>query len=86
MNRANIVKAVAKVLTTKGEALKAVETVFATVGEGLRGGEKVVISNFGTFRVKTRRSRQGRNPKTGQTITVPPRRGVRFKASRNLLG
>ena len=85
MNRAHIVKAVAKVLTTKGEALKAVETVFETVRDGLRNSEKVSISNFGTFRVRLRKGRQGRNPKTGQNISVPPRRGVRFKASRNLL-
>lgn len=85
MNRAHIVKAVAKVLTTKGEALKAVETVFESVRQALRNGEKVSISNFGTFRVRLRKGRQGRNPKTGENITVPPRRGVRFKASRNLL-
>lgn len=85
MNRAHIVKAVAKVLSTKGEALKAVETVFETIRGGLAAGEKVSVSNFGTFRVKLRKSRQGRNPKTGQSIEVPPRRGVRFKASRHLL-
>ena len=85
MNRAHIVKAVAKVLTTKGEALKAVETVFDAVRAALRNGEKVSISNFGTFRVRLRKGRQGRNPKTGEGISVPPRRGVRFKASRNLL-
>ncbi len=45
----------------------------------------LVVSNFGTFRVKARGPRQGRNPKTGATVTVPPRKGIRFKASRNLL-
>ncbi len=85
MNRAHIVKAVARTLTTKGEALKAVETVFETIRAALSAGEKVSISNFGTFRVKLRKSRQGRNPKTGEAIAVPPRRGVRFKASKQLL-
>ena len=85
MNRAHIVKAVAKVLTTKGEALTAVEKVFESMREALRNGEKVSISNFGTFRVRLRKGRQGRNPKTGENIAVPPRRGVRFKASRHLL-
>ncbi|HBL16765.1 MAG: hypothetical protein A2X36_00385 [Elusimicrobia bacterium GWA2_69_24] len=85
MNRLDIIRSVAKVLTTKGEAAKAVETTFDTIVGALREGEKVVISNFGTFRVKARQARTGRNPKTGQTVEVPPRKGVRFKASKNLL-
>ena len=85
MNRLDIIKAVAKVLSTKGEAARAVETTFDTIRGALNNNEKVVISNFGTFRVKARGPRQGRNPKTGETVTVPPRKGIRFKASRNLL-
>ncbi len=86
MNRLDIIKAVAKVLTTKGEAARAVETTFETIRAALGNDQKVVISNFGTFRVRHRQQRQGRNPKTGQQVSVPPRRGVRFKASKNLLG
>ncbi|MFA6029256.1 MAG: HU family DNA-binding protein [Elusimicrobiota bacterium] len=85
MNRLDIIKAVSKVLSTKGEAARAVETTFEVVRQALRGGEKVVISNFGTFRVKARQARLGRNPKTGDNVQVPPRKGVRFKASKNLL-
>jgi integration host factor subunit beta len=85
MNRLDIIKAVSKVLSTKGEAARAVETTFDAIRDALRNGQKVVISNFGTFRVKARQARQGRNPKTGQSVAVPPRRGVRFKASKNLL-
>lgn len=85
MNRLDIIKAVAKVLTTKGEAALAVETTFETIRASLNAGDKVVISNFGTFRVKARQPRTGRNPKTGEQVSVPSRRGVRFKASKNLL-
>jgi DNA-binding protein HU-beta len=85
MNRLDIIKAVAKVLSTKGEAAKAVETTFDTIREALNKDEKVVVSNFGTFRVRHRSQRTGRNPKTGQQVAVPPRKGVRFKASKNLL-
>ncbi|OGR83349.1 MAG: hypothetical protein A3J74_02965 [Elusimicrobia bacterium RIFCSPHIGHO2_02_FULL_57_9] len=85
MNRLDIIRAVAKVLTTKGEAAQAVETTFETIRSALNNEQKVVISNFGTFRVKHRQEREGRNPKTGQHVTVPPRKGVRFKASKNLL-
>jgi nucleoid DNA-binding protein len=86
MNRLAIIKSVAKVLTTKGEAALAVETTFDTIRAALVRGEKVVISNFGTFRVKARPPRVSRNPKTNAQVSVPARRGVRFKASKNLLG
>ncbi|NNN07050.1 MAG: integration host factor subunit beta [Elusimicrobia bacterium] len=86
MNRLDIIRSVSKVLATRGEAALAVETTFDAVGQALARGEKVVISNFGTFRVKARRPRVGRNPKTGEKVSVPARRGVRFKASKNLLG
>lgn len=85
MNRLDIIKAVSEVLTTKGEAASAVRKIFDVITNSLRNGEKVVISNFGTFRVKSRRPRQGRNPKTGSIVSVPPRRGIRFKASKNVL-
>ena len=65
MNRLDIIKEVAKVLTTKGEAAQAVQTTFNVMRTALRNGEKVVISNFGTFRIKTRNARHGRNPTTG---------------------
>ncbi len=85
MNRLDVIKEVSKILGTKTEAAQAVEATFDTIRAALQRGEKVVISNFGTFRVKERRERQGRNPRTGKSVSVPPRRGVRFKASRNLL-
>ncbi|MBI4249377.1 MAG: HU family DNA-binding protein [Elusimicrobia bacterium] len=85
MNRSDIIQAVSRVLTTKKDALRAVEAVFDTMTQAMKAGDKVVISNFGTFRIKTRRAGQGRNPKTGQAVSIPPRRGVRFKASKNLL-
>ena len=85
MNRLDIIRAVAKALTTKGEAAKAVETAFETIRLALNQDKKVVISNFGTFRIKHRQQRLGRNPNTGEQVAVPLRRGVRFKASKNLL-
>jgi len=85
MNRLDVIKAVSKALSSRADAVKAVHAVFDSIRQGLAKNEKVVISNFGTFRVKTRQARQGRNPKTGVSVTVPPRKGVRFKASRNLL-
>ena len=85
MNRKEIISAVAEVLDTKREAVPAVDTTFEAIRSGLGRDRKVLISNFGTFRVKRRQPRQGRNPRTGQEVSVPPRIGIRFKASRNLL-
>lgn len=86
MNRLDIIKAVGRALSSRADAARAVEAAFEAIRQALNNGEKVVISNFGTFRVKARKERQGRNPKTGAAVSVPARKGVRFKASRNLLG
>lgn len=85
MNRADIIREVASKLAHKTDAELAVRTAFDAIADALRSGDKVVISNFGTFRVKARKSRAARNPKTGHQVAVPPRKGVRFKASKQLL-
>ena len=72
------------------EARLAVDTLFETEGEtGLiaaelaRGG-KVTISGFGTFEARVRKSRQGRNPRTGETISIPSSRAPAFKPGKPL--
>jgi nucleoid DNA-binding protein len=47
--------------------------------EALARGEKIELRNFGVFKVKQRKSRTGRNPRTGQVVPVPPRKAVVFK-------
>jgi nucleoid DNA-binding protein len=54
------------------------------MGEALRDNRKVVISNFGTFKVKERMPRQMRNPKTNARVMVGPRKSIRFKPSKKL--
>jgi nucleoid DNA-binding protein len=85
MNRKDIIAAVAEVLDTKQEAIRAVDTTFDAIRAGLHRDHKVLISSFGTFRVRNRQPRQGRNPRTGAPVSVPPRSGIRFKASRQLV-
>ena len=85
MNRAAVIREVAAALSDAKTAGIAVRTVFDAIARALREGEKVSISNFGTFRVKARRARDARNPKTGTGVSVPPKKGVRFKASKQLL-
>ncbi len=56
-----------------------VQKVFDSITESLSIGDRVEIRNFGVFKVKERRQRVGRNPRTGETVPVPPRRVVVFK-------
>ena len=85
MTKADLVELIyERVGSSKREAGEAVETVFSIVRECLRRGEKVKISGFGSFLVKEKRARRGRNPQTGEPITIDPRRVLSFKASQVL--
>lgn len=84
MNKNDIIESLTRVLSTRREAKNAVETVFAEMRRSLVKGEKVVISKFGCFRVFTTLGKKGRNPKTGETIRIAPRRKVRFRQAKDL--
>ncbi|MCX5712109.1 MAG: integration host factor subunit beta [Candidatus Omnitrophica bacterium] len=58
---------------------KIVQKTFDYIVEALSRGEKIELRNFGVFKVKQRKSRTGRNPRTGQVVPVPPRKVVVFK-------
>jgi nucleoid DNA-binding protein len=58
---------------------KVVQRTFDCIIEALVRGEKIELRNFGVFRLKQRKSRTGRNPRTGQVVPVPPRKVVVFK-------
>lgn len=71
MNKTELVDAVAaKTELSKTQAKKAIEAVFASVQAALVAGDSVQLVGFGTFKVNHRASRQGRNPKTGETIEI----------------
>ncbi len=59
---------------------KIVQRTFDCIIDALARGEKIELRNFGVFKIKQRRSRTGRNPRTNQVIPVPPRKVVVFKA------
>jgi integration host factor subunit alpha len=69
---------------SKKEAAEIVEAVFDTIKETLERGEKIKISGFGNFVVRDKNSRVGRNPQTGQEITISARRVLTFKPSQVL--
>jgi len=58
---------------------KVIQKTFDCIVEALTRGEKIELRNFGVFKIKQRRSRTGRNPRTGQVVPVPPRKVVIFK-------
>jgi len=85
MNKQELVAAVAeKANMSKKEAAKAVEAVVEVVKEALAKGEPVRIIGFGTFMVRQRGERRGRNPRTREEITIPARKAPVFKASSQL--
>ena len=85
MNKQELVAAVAeKANMTKKEAARAVEAVVEVVKEALAKGEPVRIIGFGTFMVRERGERRGRNPRTREEITIPARKAPVFKASSQL--
>jgi len=69
---------------SKKEAGRIVETVFDIMKEKLTDGEKIKISGFGNFDVREKNARKGRNPQTGEEITISPRRVLTFKSSQIL--
>jgi integration host factor subunit alpha len=69
---------------SKKEAADLVDLVFETMKETLGRGEKIKISGFGNFVLRDKRERQGRNPQTGDPITITARRVLNFKASQLL--
>jgi DNA-binding protein HU-beta len=85
VSKSDIADAVAqKAGMPKSRAENVVSMVFDTIQDSLRQGERVSIVSFGTFEVRTNKGRMGRNPKTGETIYIPEKRSVKFKAGKGL--
>lgn len=85
MNKAHLIDAVSRVVSTKQEAAQAVAQVFDAMRQALRQGDKVVVSGFGSFHLKLRKPKKARNPRTGEPVLIPPRRVIKFKPAKDLL-
>ena len=80
-----VVDAVAKATkSSKVDANKAVDAVINCIKGNLANGNSVGLIGFGTFEVRTRAAREGRNPQTGATITIPEKKVPAFKAGKGL--
>ncbi len=82
MTKADMVELVyERIGVSKREAARIVEIIFDLIKETLERGENVKISGFGSFNIQHKKPRRGRNPQTGEEITISARRVLSFKAS-----
>ncbi len=85
MNKNDLVAAVATTAgISKGQSTKAVDGVFAAISGALKKGDQVRLVGFGTFHVSKRNKSLGRNPRTGEQITIPASKQPKFKAGKGL--
>ena len=85
MNKSDLIAAAAERSgTTKKDAEQVLSAAFDLIAAQLQKGEKVQISGFGTFEVKDREARVGRNPHTGESVQIPASKVPAFKASKTL--
>lgn len=85
MTKADLVDEVAgRVDLTKKQAEGIVNSVFDSIVRSLQSGEKIELRGFGSFRIRSRKPRIGRNPKTGEKVEVPPKKIPYFKPGKEL--
>jgi len=85
MTKADIADSIfEKVGLSKKEAQDIIEIIFDTLKQTFKEGESVKVSGFGTFHVRKKSARRGRNPKTGEDLEISPRKVITFRASNKL--
>jgi len=85
MNKSELIDAVAGAANmSKADASRAVDGVIGAVTQALKSGDQVTVVGFGTFRVRRREARGGRNPRTGETIQIKASKVPAFKAGKAL--
>lgn len=85
MNKTELINAVVeKAEVSKKDATKIVEATFESITEALQNGEKIQLIGFGTFEVRERAARKGRNPRTKEDIEIPASKVPAFKAGKAL--
>ena len=84
MNKSELIAKIAEAGLTKKDAGIALEAALAAIGDALAKGESVQLVGFGTFGVKERSAREGRNPRTGEVVKIPAAKAPVFKAGKAL--
>jgi nucleoid DNA-binding protein len=83
MTKNDIAYALSKILSSKKEADIIVNKVFEEMSTAIKNGEKVIITGFGSFNMIETKTKNGRNPKTGQKLLIAPMKKIRFKQSKD---
>ncbi|MDX8360342.1 MULTISPECIES: HU family DNA-binding protein [Bacillaceae] len=85
MNKTEFINSIAeKAELSKKDAGKALESVFSAISDSLKDGNKVSLLGFGTFEVRERAARKGRNPQTGEEIEIAASKAPAFKPGKEL--
>jgi DNA-binding protein HU-beta len=85
MKKGDLVNAVADAADlSKADAARAIDALISVITKALKGGDSVTLTGFGTFSVRKRAARQGRNPQTGATIKIKASKNPAFKAGKAL--
>ena len=85
MNKGDLINKLAESANlTKAQSTDALNAVLDSISEALKEGDKITLVGFGTFSVSRREARSGRNPQTGETITIAAKNVVKFKPGKEL--
>ena len=85
MNKGELVEKVVKECElSKTAAEQVVTSIFGAITDAMAAGDKVTLIGFGTFSVSERAAREGRNPRSGETMNIPAKKVVKFKAGTKL--
>jgi nucleoid DNA-binding protein len=85
MNKADMIEGVSKLTGSRVEAQRIVDYLFKAMRDTLRNNGKVVVQGFGSFHVVIRKSKKGRNIKTGQEVLIPARPGIKFRKAKDFM-
>lgn len=78
MKKSDLIDELQQVVGSRAAATKTLESLLGGIAAALTAGDSVSLSGFGTFKVQTRAAREGRNPKTGESVTIPEKHVVKF--------
>lgn len=85
MNKSDLINQISKDAgITKAQATSALNSFISSTSSALKKGDNLILVGFGTFSISERSSRKGRNPRTGEEITIPAKKVVKFKAGTEL--
>ncbi len=84
MTKNDIIQSVANFMPSKKDAAEVVNKIFENMLTAIINGEKVVITGFGSFNLLVTQTKKGRNPKTGETILIEPKKKIKFRQSKEI--